>query len=121
MTVGERAYNMERAFNALFGHARKDDTLCDQWMKEPIPKGLPGEGMKGEDCFDLMMDEYYGYRGMDTDTGLQTRTQLETLGLKEIADILEKRNALSSTNPRPRDELVAEARKKAEKFQEKLS
>jgi len=46
-TVGERAYNMERAFNALFGHSRKDETLCHLWMKKPIPKGQPGEGMKG--------------------------------------------------------------------------
>lgn len=119
-TVGERAYHMERAFNAIFGHRRKDDALCDQWMNEPIPAGCPGEGMKGKDYFDLMMDEYYTYRGMDPETGLQTRGKLEALGLEDIADFLDKRNALSHAKPREREEFLAETVRRAEEYASRL-
>ena len=40
------------------------------------------------DAFAKMKDEYYGLRGWDIETGLQTRTKLETLGLGDIAEAL---------------------------------
>ena len=43
-----------------------------------------------------MKDEYYELRGWDVKTGLQTRRQLEKLGLSEIADDLEKRSLLGA-------------------------
>ena len=38
-----------------------------------------------------MKDEYYQLRQWDVATGLQTRTKLEELGLKDVAEDLEKR------------------------------
>jgi aldehyde:ferredoxin oxidoreductase len=37
-----------------------------------------------------MLDNYYGLRGWDKNTGVPTRTKLETIGLKFVADELEK-------------------------------
>ena len=119
LVIGERVHNIEKAFNSRLGLTRKDDTLCERWMKEPIPPGFPGEGKKGEDYFDLMLDEYYEYRGFDKESGLQTRVKLEELGLKEVADILERENALSNTQPRPREEVAREIIRRAENFKEK--
>ena len=41
--------------------------------------------------FEEMKREYYQLRGWDAESGLQTRTKLEELKLKDIADELEKR------------------------------
>jgi len=85
-------------------------------MKEPLPKGCVGEGKKAEDYFDLMLDEYYMYKGWDPKTGLQTRAKLEELGLADVADVLEKEGALSRAKPKPRDAVLKEASSKAENF-----
>ncbi len=120
MLIGERTYNLERAFNARLGFSRKDDTLCQQWLKEPVPAGSPGEGMKGEDFFELMLDEYYKYRGIDPENGLQTRGRLEGLGLKDVADVLESDNALSLARPSSREDVLREAIKRAEEFKAEM-
>jgi aldehyde:ferredoxin oxidoreductase len=44
--------------------------------------------------FEGMKDEYYALRGWDIATGLQTRLTLEGLGLKDVADDLERRGLL---------------------------
>ena len=44
--------------------------------------------------FDRMLDEYYRLWGWDVETGLQTRTCLENLGLAEIADKLARAGRL---------------------------
>ena len=116
LLLGERVYNLEKAFNSRLGLTRKDDALCERWMKEPLPKGCVGEGKKAEDYFDLMLDEYYMYKGWDPKTGLQTRAKLEELGLADVADVLEKEGALSRAKPKPRDAVLKEASSKAENF-----
>lgn len=93
--IGERVYNMEKAFNSRLGMRREHDTICERWMKEPAPKG-PGEGMKGEDYMEQVLDEYYEYRGWDKRTSLQTRKKLEELGLPDVAEVLARENALIS-------------------------
>jgi len=46
------------------------------------------------DQFEKMKDEYYEIRGWDIATGLPTRRTLEGLGLKDVADDLERRGLL---------------------------
>jgi aldehyde:ferredoxin oxidoreductase len=41
-----------------------------------------------------MLDNYYELRGWDKKTGLPTRAKLETIGLGDVADQLEKMNRL---------------------------
>lgn len=43
---------------------------------------------------DQMLDDYYETRGWDKKTGNPTRAKLESLGLKSVADELEKLNKL---------------------------
>ena len=42
-----------------------------------------------------MKDEYYGLRGWDARTGLQTRAVLDDLGLQDVARDLEARGLLA--------------------------
>ena len=79
MTIGERIVNLERLFNIQQGLTRKDDTLSERFLKEPIPSG-PAKGR----VLDLepMLDEYYKARGWDAETGRLTQAVLERLGLK---------------------------------------
>jgi aldehyde:ferredoxin oxidoreductase len=46
------------------------------------------------DKFDIILQEYYEDRKFNPETGLPTRTGLDRLGLKDIADDLEARGKL---------------------------
>jgi len=119
--VGERIYNIEKAFNSRLGLTRKDDSLCERWEKEPIPKGCPGEGTNMGKYLDLMLDEYYEYRGWDRENGLQTRAKLEELGLKDIAQVLEKEGVVGLKKPKAKSKVLQESRRNAQAFKAKLS
>lgn len=96
MKIGERIHNVEKAINVRGGMTRKDDRPPDRFFKEPIKSG-PGRGdILEKDKFEEMLDEYYELRGWDKETGLPTRSKLEEVGLKEVADELEKYGKLSS-------------------------
>ncbi len=82
-TSAERAYQIERCFNALQGITRADDTRKGTMRGETNPIELPG-----------MLDEYYEYRGCSAD-GLPTRKRLEEIGLKDVADDLARYSKLS--------------------------
>jgi len=86
LKVGERIINLARAFNAREGFSRKDDTMPERFLTEPI-KGGPNDGVRVEN-FDAMIDEYYTESGFDLKTGWPTRTKLEELGLKDVSDQL---------------------------------
>lgn len=81
---GERGWVAMRCFNAWHGMARKDDTLPKGLTDVPKPDGV-GAGQ----TIDLqrMLDDYYAFRGWDTN-GVPTRKRLEELGMKDIADRL---------------------------------
>jgi aldehyde:ferredoxin oxidoreductase len=85
--VGERTWNLERAFNCREGFTRADDRLPERFLRESHAEG-PLEGQKFE--LEPMLDEYYKVRGWDKTTGRPTRKTLERLGLAEVADELER-------------------------------
>jgi aldehyde:ferredoxin oxidoreductase len=103
--TGERIVNMQRAI--LTREARGSDTLPDFHFTMPMrtdptnPQGIaPGKNgeiftKKGEVLdrtkFEEMKKEFYGLRGWDKETGLQTRAKLEELELKDVADELDQR------------------------------
>lgn len=91
--AGERACNLEKAFNSRLGLRRKDDRLCARWMEEPVTFEY-GEGMKGEDYLEGLLDEYYERHGWDKHTALPTRKKLTALGLSDVADVLQKERAV---------------------------
>jgi aldehyde:ferredoxin oxidoreductase len=90
-TAGERIVNLQRAYNIREGLSRKDDKLPGRFTEEPSPDG-PCRGQKVK--LETMLNEYYTTRGWDVKTGLIPREKLEQLGLKYVADDLEKMGKL---------------------------
>ena len=91
--IGERIYNVEKAFNSRLGLGRKDDNFSvpDKFLKEPLETGA----FKGQTfALDAMLDEYYEERGWGMD-GLQTRRRLSELGLEDVAEELASLGVLS--------------------------
>lgn len=87
--IGERIYNLERAFNCREGISRKDDVLPFRVQNEPIPAG-PSQGMYcPPEELQMMLDEYYRLRGWDN-KGIPTLERLRILGLEEAAKDLPK-------------------------------
>lgn len=84
-TVGARILNIERAFNVREGFGRKDDSLPPRFLTEPLKSGA-AQGHTFE--LDEMLDQYYEARGWDKSTGYPTRSALERLDLKSVADEL---------------------------------
>ena len=90
LTIAEKIINVEKAYNMREGFTRKDDTAYERLFKEPIPDG-PRKGMKLDKAkFEKMKDEYYKLRGWDVETGNPTRETFAKLGLKDVADSLDK-------------------------------
>lgn len=84
LRVGERIICLSRAFNARESFGRKDDTMPERFLTEPM-RGGPMDGNQVE-SFDAMLDEYYTESGFDLKTGWPTRAKLGELGLKDVAD-----------------------------------
>jgi aldehyde:ferredoxin oxidoreductase len=110
--IGERVFNLWRAINVRDGHkGREYDRISEQAYTVPLDYDMPnaqcllpgkdGEviSRKGEvvdrEQFEKMKDEYYQLRQWDVATGLQTKSQLDDLGLKEVAQELQKKGLLA--------------------------
>ncbi len=93
----ERAYQIERCFNALQGITRKDDTRIGTLRGEENPVDLPG-----------MLDEYYVYRGC-SQNGLPTRKRLQEIGMADVAEDLARHNRLSDTEQPAIEELIKDS------------
>ena len=85
--IGERAFNLCRAFNIREGFARKDDALPER-LSNPLPDGpYKGQRISNEEL-QSMLDNYYEIRGWDKKTGIPTAAKLNELGLAFAADQL---------------------------------
>jgi aldehyde:ferredoxin oxidoreductase len=88
--VCDRIYNVERAYLLRMGLRRDDDVAPHHFYDQPIPEG-PSKGMTLDRAkFEELKDVFYELRGGDKKTGAPTRKTLEELGLKYVADELEK-------------------------------
>jgi len=76
LLTGDRIYTVERMFINREGFTRKDDTLPQRLLKEPMPEG-PAKGHVVD--LDKMLDEYYDVRGWKD--GKPTKKKLKELGL----------------------------------------
>lgn len=95
LMAGERAFNVEKAFNTRCGATRADDTIPERFFSEPLLGGGPNGGaVVDREKFNQILNEYYEARRFDPDSGLPTRAGLERLGLGWIADDLEARGKL---------------------------
>jgi aldehyde:ferredoxin oxidoreductase len=76
MRAAERVYNLERLFLIKAGSGPDDDTLSPRMLNEPLPEG-PGKGRVV--YLDVMLPEYYEYRGWPN--GIPSKEKLAELGL----------------------------------------
>jgi aldehyde:ferredoxin oxidoreductase len=91
--AGDRIRNLDRAL-----HIRNDDRSravdeTTEWVFE-YPEKSDGTRLDKAQ-FDDVLDHYYENRGWDLATGRPTREKLEQLGLKDVADELERLGKLS--------------------------
>lgn len=77
--IGERIYNIERAFNVREGATKKTD--C------PPPRAFIEE-VTSHEAIERMLNRYYRLRGWDLKTGIPSRSKLIELGLDYVADEL---------------------------------
>jgi aldehyde:ferredoxin oxidoreductase len=85
MTVGERVYTLQRAFNVREGLDRKSDALPPRVFDDPIPRGASKGSVLKREEFERMLDDYYQVRGWSRD-GVPTKVNLALLGLDEVAE-----------------------------------
>jgi aldehyde:ferredoxin oxidoreductase len=86
--VGERIVTLERCFNIREGFTRKDDTLPERMLKEPLVNAGPATGQVVA-RMDVLLDEYYECMGYDKD-GIPRAEKLRELGLDYVVDDMEK-------------------------------
>lgn len=85
--TAERIVNLERAYIVKAGIRRKDDTLPERFLKEPLPAECgPSAGSVVE--LEPMLDEYYEAHKWDKATGIPTVEKLKELGLDSIVEDL---------------------------------
>lgn len=78
--IGERIICLERAFNVREGFGRKDDTLPERILNEPLQAAGPAATGQVVRHLDIMLDEYYDALGYTRD-GIPTREKMKELGL----------------------------------------
>ena len=89
--ISMKQLNLEKAFNLRFTNFdRKDDLPTPRDIAEPIPSGTLEGWQIDEEKYNKMLDEYYELHGWDKETSYPTRKCLEHLGLKQVAEDLEK-------------------------------
>jgi len=85
--IAERCINIQKAYNVRLGLGRKDDQVHIRFRE------APDKGVKfSQEGFDKMLSRYYELHGWDPRTGIPRRDTLEELGLKYVADDLERRS-----------------------------
>ena len=97
--IADRIWNLERAFIVREGITRKDDIMIGRYMDEPIRGGSCDGLAVNRERWDKIMDEYYDLNGWDKKTGIPTRTRMEALGLRDVADDLERLGKIPSLDP----------------------
>lgn len=85
---GERIVALERCFNVREGFRRKDDTLPERMLKEPLKNAGPATGQVVAKL-DTLLDEYYAYMGYEKN-GIPSAEKLKDLGLNEASKDMEK-------------------------------
>jgi len=82
LAAGDRSVNIKRAVSNRFGLTREHDNLpkiCLDALDEGTTAGVQPD-------MEVMLKEYYQYRGWDWATGKPTREKLVELGLNQVAE-----------------------------------
>jgi aldehyde:ferredoxin oxidoreductase len=84
LAAGDRSVNIKRAISNRLGVTREDDILPEICLR-PLDEGSTA-GIRPD--LELMLKEYYQYRGWDWETGKPTKEKLIELGLNRVAEDL---------------------------------
>ena len=88
--ASDRVYNIEKAYLAREGMRREHDNPPEGHFERPRLAG-PHKGLfLDREKFEGLKDRYYELRGYSKKTGVPAREELERVGLKYVADELEK-------------------------------
>ena len=82
LAAGDRSVNIKRAVSNTFGLTREHDTvpkICLDALEEGTTAGVQPD-------LEVMLKEYYQYRGWDWETGKPGKEKLIELGLNHIAE-----------------------------------
>jgi aldehyde:ferredoxin oxidoreductase len=77
----EAVWTLERAIRVREGQRKEHDMYLDSFFAKTT--------WTSKDEFSKALSEYYKARGWAVDTGIPTRSQLEKLGMRDVADDLE--------------------------------
>ncbi len=83
MEIAQRIYAMERLILNREGIRRKDDLLPERITKEHLPSGPTKGRILTEEMYDVMLKDYYGLRGWDSD-GVVTEETKRKWGLTQL-------------------------------------
>jgi aldehyde:ferredoxin oxidoreductase len=82
LAAGDRSINIKRAISNTFGLTREHDTvpkICLDALEEGTTAGVQPD-------LEVMLKEYYQYRGWDWETGKPGKEKLIELGLDHVAE-----------------------------------
>lgn len=95
LRIGWKIHEVEKAFNTLHARfTRRDDLPPKRVFTEPVKTGIWRGFKLNWEKYNEMLTEYYNLHGWDPETGWQRRENLEKLGLRRVADILERHGHL---------------------------
>lgn len=110
MEIGRRICNLDRAIFALQGRHRDMEVFTGYVYDQPVTRPFPfpvfedgkwwNDGHVGRkidrDRFEEWKTRYFELEGWDTQTGWPTRETLQSLGMNEVADELERNGKIGS-------------------------
>jgi aldehyde:ferredoxin oxidoreductase len=95
LEIGERIYNVERAYNSRSSLTRENDKIPDKFFNDPIETKIK---VLDREKFEELKDQYYKLRGWEVETGHPTEEKLNELGLQNIAVDLKKRGIMKAAS-----------------------
>jgi aldehyde:ferredoxin oxidoreductase len=93
MKTARRVSNILKGLHLLSGWTKKDDTVPEEFFKEPPPAP---KVVMNEKRLERMRLEYYKVRGWD-DNGIPKQTTLHDLGIDYVHEELERKGILSGS------------------------
>jgi len=90
MKAAKRTGLMTRAYNAMAGISRSDDTIHQRFFENPPGEQKP---ILDREKFNVMVSRYYASRGWNDD-GIPSAEELDRLGLEDIRLKLERKGLL---------------------------
>ena len=95
LSIGEKIYMLEIAYNIREGLKREHFVLPDRFTQDPIAAGKQKGKVADTELLEAALDRYFEARGIDPATVRPTREGLERVGLKDVADDLDIRGLLA--------------------------